>query len=52
MQLPVSFYEPRLEFWRQLWRVLDMSDVVIMIVDARCALGRGEKGRLMTSVDA
>lgn len=32
--IPVSFYEPRLEFWRQLWRVLEMADVVV-------SLGRG-----------
>lgn len=31
----LSFYEGRLEYWRQLWRTLEMSDVVIMIVDAR-----------------
>ncbi|KAG1655269.1 hypothetical protein FOA52_007297 [Chlamydomonas sp. UWO 241] len=31
----ISFYEPRLEFWRQLWRVLEMADVVVMLVDAR-----------------
>ncbi|GAX80267.1 hypothetical protein CEUSTIGMA_g7705.t1 [Chlamydomonas eustigma] len=31
----ISFYEPRLEYWRQLWRVLELSDVVITIVDAR-----------------
>jgi hypothetical protein len=31
----LSFYEGRLEFWRQLWRTLEMSDLVLMIVDAR-----------------
>lgn len=31
----ISPYEGRLEFWRQLWRTLEMSDVVCMIVDAR-----------------
>lgn len=31
----LSFYEPRLEFWRQLWRVLERSDVALIIVDAR-----------------
>lgn len=31
----LSFYETRLEFWRQLWRTLEMSDVIIVIVDAR-----------------
>ncbi|GFR47468.1 hypothetical protein Agub_g9196, partial [Astrephomene gubernaculifera] len=31
----ISFFEPRLDFWRQLWRVLERSDVAVMIVDAR-----------------
>lgn len=31
----VSSYEGRLEYWRQLWRTLEMSDMVCMIVDAR-----------------
>jgi hypothetical protein len=31
----LSFYEGRFEFWRQLWRTLEMSDLVLMIVDAR-----------------
>ncbi|GFH16930.1 G domain-containing protein, partial [Haematococcus lacustris] len=31
----LSFYEPRLEYWRQLWRVLDLCDIALMIVDAR-----------------
>lgn len=28
-------YEKNLEFWRQLWRVVERSDVVIQIVDSR-----------------
>lgn len=28
-------YEKNLEFWRQLWRVVDRCDVVVQIVDAR-----------------
>ena len=28
-------YEKNLEFWRQLWRVIERSDVVIQIVDSR-----------------
>lgn len=28
-------YERNLEFWRQLWRVVERSDVVVQIVDAR-----------------
>jgi hypothetical protein len=31
----VSCYEGRLEYWRQLWRTLEMSTVICMIVDAR-----------------
>lgn len=35
---PISCYEGRLDFWRQLWRTLEMSDVICMIVDARWVL--------------
>lgn len=28
-------YEKNLEFWRQMWRVVERSDVVVQIVDAR-----------------
>ncbi|KAF5303058.1 hypothetical protein FQR65_LT08387 [Abscondita terminalis] len=28
-------FEKNLEFWRQLWRVIERSDVVVQIVDAR-----------------
>jgi len=31
----VTPYEKNLEFWRQLWRVLERSDLVIQIVDSR-----------------
>lgn len=31
-------YEKNLEFWRQLWRVVERSDVVVQIVDARTPL--------------
>jgi len=31
----VTPYEKNLEFWRQLWRVIERSDVVIQIVDSR-----------------
>ncbi|KAJ6633333.1 Guanine nucleotide-binding protein-like 1 [Pseudolycoriella hygida] len=30
-----SFCELNLEIWRQLWRVLEISDIVLVIVDAR-----------------
>lgn len=33
--LMLTPYEKNLEFWRQLWRVVERSDVVIQIVDAR-----------------
>jgi len=28
-------YEKNLEFWRQLWRVIERSDIIVQIVDAR-----------------
>uniref|UniRef100_A0A2C9K526 Large subunit GTPase 1 homolog n=1 Tax=Biomphalaria glabrata TaxID=6526 RepID=A0A2C9K526_BIOGL len=28
-------YEKNLDFWRQLWRVIERSDVIVQIVDAR-----------------
>lgn len=31
----LSFFELNLETWRQLWRVLEMSDIVLYIVDIR-----------------
>lgn len=31
-------FERNLEFWRQLWRVLERSDVIIQILDARTPL--------------
>eukprot|EP01012_Entosiphon_sulcatum_P040396 TRINITY_DN54046_c0_g1_i1.p1 TRINITY_DN54046_c0_g1~~TRINITY_DN54046_c0_g1_i1.p1 ORF type:complete len:773 (-),score=136.51 TRINITY_DN54046_c0_g1_i1:64-2382(-) len=31
----LSYFERNLEVWRQLWRVLEMSDVVLVIADAR-----------------
>lgn len=31
----LSYFELNLETWRQLWRVLEMSDVVLFIVDIR-----------------
>ncbi len=33
----VSYYEPRLDFWRQLWRVAERSDVALVLLDARRA---------------
>uniref|UniRef100_A0A1B0FGV9 Large subunit GTPase 1 homolog n=1 Tax=Glossina morsitans morsitans TaxID=37546 RepID=A0A1B0FGV9_GLOMM len=34
-KLILTPYEKNLEFWRQLWRVIERSDVVVQIVDAR-----------------
>lgn len=34
-ELILTPYEKNLEFWRQLWRVVERSDVVVQIVDAR-----------------
>ena len=31
----VAPFEKNIEVWRQLWRVIEMSDVVVQIVDAR-----------------
>ena len=32
-----SFFELNLETWRQLWRVIEMSDIILMILDVRYA---------------
>ena len=34
----LSWYETRISFWRQLWRVLERSHVVLVLADARCPL--------------
>ncbi|KAI8854599.1 P-loop containing nucleoside triphosphate hydrolase protein [Chytridium lagenaria] len=31
----LSFFEHNIEVWRQLWRVVEVSDVVLFVVDAR-----------------
>jgi hypothetical protein len=33
--LTMTPFEKNLEVWRQLWRVLERSDVVVQVVDAR-----------------
>ncbi|XP_046987293.1 guanine nucleotide-binding protein-like 1 [Schistocerca americana] len=33
----LSYFELNLETWRQLWRVLEMSDIILIIVDIRYA---------------
>lgn len=46
-------YERNLEFWRQLWRVIERSDVVVQIVDARNPLlfRCADVDRYVTEVD-
>lgn len=34
----LSLYELNLETWRQLWRVIEMSDIILIIVDVRYAV--------------
>ena len=34
-RLMVTPFEKNLEVWRQLWRVLEKSDLVVQVVDAR-----------------
>ncbi|XP_012219692.1 guanine nucleotide-binding protein-like 1 [Linepithema humile] len=34
-ELSLSYFELNLETWRQLWRVLEISDVLLIIVDIR-----------------
>ncbi|KAK8724924.1 hypothetical protein OTU49_010981 [Cherax quadricarinatus] len=36
----LSLYELNLETWRQLWRVTEMSDVLLIIVDARFSVAQ------------
>ena len=31
----LSYFECNIETWRQLWRVLEMSDIVLLIADIR-----------------
>ncbi|XP_072406252.1 guanine nucleotide-binding protein-like 1 [Chiloscyllium punctatum] len=33
--MKLSYFEHNLETWRQLWRVLEMSDIVLLITDVR-----------------
>lgn len=33
--MALSFFELNLETWRQLWRVIEMSDILLFIVDIR-----------------
>ncbi|KAK9766174.1 hypothetical protein K7432_004938 [Basidiobolus ranarum] len=31
----LSFFEHNLEVWRQLWRVIEISDIILIVVDSR-----------------
>jgi ribosome biogenesis GTPase A len=31
----LSFFEHNIEVWRQLWRVCEISDMIVIVVDAR-----------------
>ncbi|THV07519.1 P-loop containing nucleoside triphosphate hydrolase protein [Dendrothele bispora CBS 962.96] len=33
-----TYFERNLEVWRQLWRVTEMSQIVLVLLDARCPL--------------
>ncbi|KAG8926747.1 hypothetical protein FRC01_008432 [Tulasnella sp. 417] len=33
---PPTFYEQNLEVWRQLWRVTELSSILLVLLDARC----------------
>ena len=35
----LSYFEHNIETWRQLWRVLEISDIVLLIVDVRFPVG-------------
>lgn len=35
MELLLTPYERNLEVWRQMWRVIERSDMIVQIVDAR-----------------
>ena len=34
-RLVVTPFEKNLDFWRQLWRVMERSHVIVQVVDAR-----------------
>lgn len=36
----LSYFELNLETWRQLWRVLEISDIILFIVDIRYPVRR------------
>ncbi|CAK8675232.1 unnamed protein product [Clavelina lepadiformis] len=34
-EMTLSYFEHNLETWRQAWRVLEMSDIIVMVTDVR-----------------
>jgi large subunit GTPase 1 len=34
-QITITPYEKNIEVWRQLWRVIEKSDIIVQIVDGR-----------------
>ncbi|KAI0031419.1 hypothetical protein K488DRAFT_52165 [Vararia minispora EC-137] len=38
MPLSPTAFERNLEVWRQLWRVLELSDILLVLLDSRCPL--------------
>jgi large subunit GTPase 1 len=53
LELLMTPYERNLQVWRQLWRVVERSDMVVQIVDARNPLlfMSGDVTRYVTEVD-
>src|SRR5690606_11367649 len=35
---PMSYFDLNLETWRQLWRVVEMSDIVLLVSDIRAPI--------------
>ena len=43
----VGHFELNLETWRQLWRVIEMSDVLLLVVDCRYPVRPEIKGVIL-----
>ena len=43
----VGHFELNLETWRQLWRVIEMSDVLLLVVDCRYPVRPESKGIIL-----
>eukprot|EP00192_Tetraselmis_astigmatica_P005710 CAMPEP_0117650522 /NCGR_PEP_ID=MMETSP0804-20121206/1584_1 /TAXON_ID=1074897 /ORGANISM="Tetraselmis astigmatica, Strain CCMP880" /LENGTH=459 /DNA_ID=CAMNT_0005456399 /DNA_START=231 /DNA_END=1611 /DNA_ORIENTATION=+ len=50
--LQLSWYERRLGFWRQLWRVMERSHVLLLVVDVRFPLYHLHPGMLSAAKSA